>query len=59
MQPHYHTRCSTMTLFAVLTILDGTALGKCTACHQHQEFIRFLTTVETAVPVEGGMRHFG
>ena len=43
MQPHDHTRCSTMTLFAVFTILDGTALGKCMACHQHQEFICFLT----------------
>jgi hypothetical protein len=30
--------------------LDGTVLGRCMQRHRHQEFIRFLNTVEAAVP---------
>jgi hypothetical protein len=39
------------TLFAALNILDGTVIGRNMQRHRHQEFIRFLTTIEQQVPV--------
>jgi transposase len=42
---------SISTLFAALNVLDGTVLGRCMNKHRHQEFIKFLTAVERAVPV--------
>lgn len=47
---HDHVRHGTTTLFAALNVLDGTVLGRCMQRHRHQEFIRFLNTVEAAVP---------
>jgi transposase len=47
---HDYTRHGTTTLFAALNVLDGTVLGRCMQRHRHQEFIRFLNTVEAAVP---------
>ena len=47
---HDYKRHGTTTLFAALNILDGTVIGRCTRRHRHQEFIRFLNTVERAVP---------
>jgi hypothetical protein len=47
---HDYKRNGTTTLFAALNVLDGTVLGRCAARHRHQEFIRFLNTVEKAVP---------
>lgn len=48
---HDYTRHGTTTLFAALNVLDGTVLGQCAARHRHQEFLRFLNTVEAAVPI--------
>jgi transposase len=31
-------------------VVDGTVLGRCMQRHRHQEFIRFLSAVEAAVP---------
>jgi len=47
---HDYKRQGTTTLFAALSVLDGTALGRCMQRHRHQEFIRFLNAVERAVP---------
>ena len=47
---HDYVRHGTTTLFAALNVLDGTVLGRCMARHRHQAFIRFLNTVEAAVP---------
>jgi transposase len=47
---HDYIRHGTTTLFAALNVLDGTVLGQCMQRHRHQEFIRFLNTVEGAVP---------
>ncbi len=47
---HDYVRHGTTTLFAALSVLDGTVLGRCMARHRHQEFIRFLGAVEAAVP---------
>ena len=40
----------TTTLFAALNVLDGTVIGRNMQRHRHQEFIRFLNTVETQAP---------
>ena len=47
---HDYIRHGTTTLFAALNVLEGTVLGRCMQRHRHQEFIRFLNTVEAAVP---------
>ncbi len=47
---HDYTRHGTTTLFAALNVLDGTVLGRCKQRHRHQEYIRFLNTVEASVP---------
>ena len=46
---HDYERHGTTTLFAALNVLDGTVLGRCMQRHRHQEFIRFLNTVEANV----------
>jgi len=47
---HDYKRNGTTTLFAALNVLDGTVIGRCMQRHRHQEFIRFLNAIETAVP---------
>ena len=47
---HDYKRNGTTTLFAALNVLDGTVLGRCMQRHRHQEFLRFLNTIEAAVP---------
>src|SRR5687767_9813819 len=46
-----YIRHATTTLFAALDVLEGTVLGRCMQRHRHQEFVRFLHVIETAVPV--------
>ena len=48
---HDYKRCGTTTLFAALDVLDGRVIGRCMQRHRHQEFIRFLNTIEAEVPV--------
>ena len=47
---HDYKRHGTTTLFAALNVLEGTVIGRCMQRHRHEEFIRFLNTVERAVP---------
>ena len=47
---HDYVRHGTTTLFAALSVLDGTVIGRCMQRHRHQEFIRFLNAIEAAVP---------
>lgn len=47
---HDYKRNGTTTLFAALNVLDGTVIGRNMKRHRHQEFIRFLNTVEAQVP---------
>ena len=49
---HDYKRHGTTTLFAALNVLDGTVIGRNMQRHRHQEFIRFLNTVEAQVPAE-------
>ena len=53
---HDYKRNGTTTLFAALNVLDGKVIGRCMQKHRHQEFIRFLNTVEREVPA-GKMIH--
>ena len=46
---HDYKRNGTTTLFAALNVLDGTVIGRNMQRHRHQEFIRFLDTVEAQV----------
>src|ERR1700716_3443842 len=47
---HDYKRHGTTTLFAALNVLDGTVIGRNVQRHRHQEFIRFLNTIEEQVP---------
>lgn len=47
---HDYKRNGTTTLFTALDVLHGTVIGRCMKQHRHQEFIRFLSAVERAVP---------
>src|ERR1700722_13875504 len=47
---HDYKRHGTTTLFAALNMLDGTVIGRNMQRHRHQEFIRFLNTIEAQVP---------
>jgi transposase len=47
---HDYKRNGITTLFAALDVLEGTVLGRCMQRHRHQEFLRFLNTIEGAVP---------
>jgi hypothetical protein len=47
---HDYKRHGTTTLFAALSVFDGTIIGRCMQRHRHREFIRFLNAVERQVP---------
>jgi len=49
-QTHDYKRNGTTTLFAALSMLDGTVIGDCMPRHRHQEFIRFLKRIDTDTP---------
>jgi len=42
---HDYKRNGTTTLFAALDTLDGRVIGQCLPRHRHQEFLRFLRTI--------------
>ncbi len=47
---HDSKRNGTTTLFAVLTVLDGTVIGQHASRHRHQEFPRFLNRIARTIP---------
>jgi transposase len=47
---HDYKRNGTTTLFAALNTLDGSVIGQCLPRHRHQEFLRFLRTVDRKTP---------
>jgi transposase len=49
-QTHDYARHGTTTLFAALSMLDGTVIGDCMPRHRHQEFIRFLQLIDVKAP---------
>jgi len=42
---HDYKRNGTTTLFAALNTLDGKVIGQCLPRHRHQEFLKFLRTI--------------
>ena len=42
---HDYKRNGTTTLFAAMNILDGKVIGQCLPRHRHQEFLKFLRTI--------------
>src|SRR5687768_2437766 len=49
---HDYKRHGTTTLFAALNLLDGTVIGRCMDKHRHQEFIKFLGTIDANTPAD-------
>jgi transposase len=49
---HDYKRNGTTTLFAAFNTLDGTVIGQCLPRHRHQEFLRFLRTIDHQTPHE-------
>jgi transposase len=49
-QTHDYKRHGTTTLFAALSMLDGTVIGRCMDKHRHEEFIKFLEVVDANTP---------
>jgi transposase len=47
---HDYQRHGTTTLFAALDVLTGTVIGQCLPKHRHQEFLKFLRTIDREVP---------
>lgn len=49
---HDYKRNGTTTLFAALDILKGEVIGQCMQRHRHQEFLKFIRTVDEQTPQE-------
>jgi transposase len=47
---HDYKRHGTTTLFAALDVLTGSVIGQCLPRHRHVEFLKFLKTIDRAVP---------
>jgi hypothetical protein len=49
---HDYKRNGTTTPFAGLEMLEGRVIGQCYQRHRHQEFLRFLRTLDQEFPGE-------
>src|SRR6266702_1886850 len=49
---HDYKRNGTTTLFAALQVLNGKVIGQCLPRHRHQEFLKFLRTLDREFPAE-------
>jgi len=49
-QTHDYYRHGTITLFAALNYLDGKLIGQMAPRHRHQEWLRFLKTLDAETP---------
>lgn len=47
---HDYKRNGTTTLFAALDVLKGKVIGQCMKRHRHQEFLKFLQTIDRSTP---------
>jgi transposase len=47
---HDYKRNGTTTLFAALDVLTGSVIGQCLPRHRHEEFLKFLQTIDREVP---------
>jgi transposase len=49
---HDYKRHGTTTLFAALSVADGTVISTCQNRHRHQEWLKFLKLIDTSTPAE-------
>lgn len=49
---HDYKRNGTTTLFAALELAEGRLIGTCMPRHRHQEWIKFLKTIDRQTPAE-------
>ncbi len=49
---HDYKRNGTATLFAALDVLTGKVIGQCLPRHRHDQFLKFLRTINRAVPAD-------
>ena len=49
---HDYVRHGTTSLFAALNVASGKVIGRCFRRHRAKEFLRFLDTVDAAVPAD-------
>jgi transposase len=47
---HDYERNGTTTLFAALNVATGRVIGQCMKRHRHQEWLKFLRTIDRATP---------
>jgi transposase len=47
---HDYKRNGTTTLFAALNVLTGVVVGQCLPRHRHEEFLKFLKTIDKETP---------
>jgi len=47
---HDYKRNGTTTLFAALNVLTGVVIGQCLPRHRHEEFLKFLRTIDQQTP---------
>jgi transposase len=47
---HDYKRNGTTTLFAALDVLTGSVIGECLHRHRHEEFLKFMRTIDREVP---------
>ena len=47
---HDYKRNGTTTLFAALNVLTGVVIGQCLPRHRHEEFLKFLRTIDRQTP---------
>jgi hypothetical protein len=51
---HDYVRHGTTSLFAALDVASGSVIAEHHRRHRHQEFLRFLKTIDKAVPAKTG-----
>lgn len=49
---HDYVRHGTTTLFSALELLEGRVIGLCQKRHRHQEWLKFLKTIDAQTPAE-------
>jgi len=52
---HDYVRHGTTSLYSALNVATGEVIGQCLKRHRHQEFLKFLKTVDAAIPEEEGV----
>lgn len=52
---HDYERHGVTSLFAALNVATGAIIGECHRRHRQQEFVKFLDTIDSAIPAEEGV----